>query len=103
MGRPFCIRTPPMPIPLASHSISKVFVKSGNARSGASVSLFLSSSKAFCCAFPQTNVMWTSLLLIQPLYLQQHTYKDPSQDLVPNNLTIRYFRFLELFLTYMRI
>src|SRR3954464_15350571 len=45
-----------MPIPLASHSISKVFVKFGNARSGASVSLFLSSSKAFCCAFPQTNV-----------------------------------------------
>ena len=38
--------------------------------------------------------MWTSFLLIQPLYLQQHTYKDPSQDLVPNNLTIRYFRFL---------
>ena len=25
--------------------------------------------------------------MIQPLYLQQHTYKDPSQDLVPNNLT----------------
>src|SRR3954462_11450801 len=49
------------------------------------------------------GLMWTSLLLIQPLYLQQHTYKDPSQDLVPNNLTIRYFRFLELFLTYMRI
>ena len=49
------------------------------------------------------HVMWTSLLLIQPLYLHQHTYKDPSQDLVPNNLTIRYFRFLELFLTYMRI
>src|SRR3954463_3141256 len=48
-------------------------------------------------------LMWTSLLLIQPLYLQLHTYKDPSQDLVPNNLTIRYFRFLELFLTYMRI
>src|SRR3954470_898243 len=52
---------------------------------------------------PCVFVMWTSLLLIQPLYLQQHTYKDPSQDLVPNNLTIRYFRFLELFLTYMRI
>src|SRR4051812_13233792 len=49
------------------------------------------------------KLMWTSLLLIQPLYLQQHTYKDPSQDLVPNNLSIRYFRFLELFLTYMRI
>src|SRR3954465_5297674 len=49
------------------------------------------------------NLMWTSLLLIQPLYLQLHTYKDPSQDLVPNNLTIRYFRFLELFLIYMRI
>src|SRR3954468_23052338 len=48
-------------------------------------------------------LMLTSLLLIQPLYLQLHTYKDPSQDLVPNNLTIRYFRFLELFLIYMRI
>src|SRR4051812_39339660 len=49
------------------------------------------------------SLMWTSHLLIQPLYLQLHTYKDLSQDLVPNNLTIRYFRFLKLFLTYMRI
>src|SRR3954467_13513476 len=49
------------------------------------------------------SMMWTSLLLIQPLYLKLHTYKDPSQDLVPNNLTIRDFRFLELFLIYMRI
>ena len=48
-------------------------------------------------------MMWTSHLLIQPLYLQLHTYKDLSLDLVPNNLTIKYFRFLELFLTYMRI
>src|SRR3954466_7610327 len=39
--------------------------------------------------FKKGSMMWTSLLLIQPLYLQQHTYKDPSQDLVPNNLTIR--------------
>src|SRR3954462_4597830 len=54
-------------------------------------------------AHKASTMMWISLLLIQPLYLQQHTYKDPSQDLVPNNLTIRYFRFLELFLTYMRI
>ncbi len=45
-----------MPIPLASHSISKVLVKSGNARRGASVSLFLSSSKAFYCALPHTKV-----------------------------------------------
>ncbi len=44
-----------MPIPLASHSISKVLVKSGNARRGASVSLFLSSSKAFYCALPHTK------------------------------------------------
>src|SRR3954463_14304467 len=48
-------------------------------------------------------LMWTSHLLIQPWYLQLHTYKDLSQDLVSNNLTIRYFRFLELFLTYIRI
>src|SRR3954464_13627347 len=53
--------------------------------------------------FKKGSMMWTSLLLIQPLYLQLHTHKDPSQDLVPNNLTIRYFRFLELFLIYMRV
>src|SRR3954465_4675571 len=53
--------------------------------------------------FKKGSMMWTSHLLIQPWYLQLHTYKDPSQDLVPNNLTIRYFRFLELFLIYMRI
>src|SRR3954465_13081559 len=53
--------------------------------------------------FKKGSMMWTSHLLIQPLYLQLHTYKDLSLDLVPNNLTIRYFRFLELFLTYMRI
>jgi hypothetical protein len=40
---------------------------------------------------------------IHPLYLQRNTYKDLSLELVPSNLTIRYFRFLELFLTYMRI
>jgi hypothetical protein len=49
------------------------------------------------------GMMRTSQLLIQPLYLQPHKYKDQSLELVPNNLTIRYFRFLELFLTYMRI
>jgi hypothetical protein len=32
-----------------------------------------------------------------------NTYKDLSLELVPSNLTIRYFHFLELFLTYMRI
>jgi hypothetical protein len=37
-------------------------------------------------------------LLIQPSYLQLHKY-----ELVPNNLTIRYFRFLELFVTNMRM
>ncbi|KAK1681173.1 hypothetical protein QYE76_042021 [Lolium multiflorum] len=31
----------------------------------------------------------TSHLLIQPLYLQPHKYKDQSLELVPNNLTIR--------------
>jgi hypothetical protein len=49
------------------------------------------------------SLMRTSHLLIQPLYLQQHKYNDQSLELVQNNLTIRYFRFLELFLTYMRI
>jgi hypothetical protein len=48
-------------------------------------------------------LMRTSHLLIHPLYLQRNTYKDLSLELVPSNLTIRYFRFLELFLTYMRI
>jgi hypothetical protein len=48
-------------------------------------------------------VMRTSHLLIHPLHIQQNTYKDLSLELVPSNLTIRYFRFLELFLTYMRI
>src|SRR3954468_1826494 len=72
------------------------------------------ASKLFCTEEGKGNksigargtkpyMMGTSLLLIQPLYLQLHTYKEPSQDLVPNNLTIRYFRFLELFLIYMRI
>src|SRR3954471_1532026 len=66
--------------------------------------VYCALAKAFALsAIIWLGVMWTSLLLIQPLYLQLHTYKDPSQDLVPNNLTIRYFRFLELFLTYMRI
>jgi hypothetical protein len=45
----------------------------------------------------------TSHLFIHPLHLQRNTYKDLSLELVPTNLTIRYFRFLELFLTYMRI
>jgi predicted phosphoadenosine phosphosulfate sulfurtransferase len=48
-------------------------------------------------------MMRTSHLLIHPLHLQWDTYKDLSLELVPSNLTIRYFRFLELFLTYMRI
>jgi hypothetical protein len=48
-------------------------------------------------------LMRTSHLLIHPLHLQRNTYKDLSLELVPSNLTIRYFRFLELFLTYMRI
>ncbi|KAK1608008.1 hypothetical protein QYE76_031681 [Lolium multiflorum] len=38
---------------------------------------------------PMTVVMRTSHLLIQPLYLQPHKYKDQSLELVPNNLTIR--------------
>ena len=37
------------------------------------------------------------------LHLQPHKYKDLSLELVPNNLIIRYFHFLELFFTYMRI
>jgi hypothetical protein len=53
--------------------------------------------------YPENEVMRTSHLLIQPLNLQRNTYKDPSLELVPSNLTIRYFRFMELFLTYMRI
>jgi hypothetical protein len=32
-----------------------------------------------------------------------NTYKDLSLELVPSNLTIRYLRFVEHFLTYMRI
>jgi hypothetical protein len=35
------------------------------------------------------RIMRTSHLLIQPLYLQLHKYKDQSLELVPNNLTIR--------------
>jgi hypothetical protein len=49
------------------------------------------------------RLMRTSHLLRHPLHLQRNTYKDLSLELVPSNLTIRYFRFLELFLTYMRI
>jgi hypothetical protein len=42
---------------------------------------------------------WWPLATIFSMY----KYKDLSLNLVPNNLTTRYFRFLELFLTYMRI
>jgi hypothetical protein len=49
------------------------------------------------------QLMRTSHLLIHPLHLQRNTYKDLSLELVPSNLTIMYFCFLELFLTYMRI
>jgi hypothetical protein len=48
-------------------------------------------------------MMRTSHLLIHLMHLQRNTYKDLSLELVPGNLTIRYFRFLELFLTYVRI
>jgi hypothetical protein len=51
----------------------------------------------------QEPMMRTSHLLIHPLHLQRNTYKDLSLELVPSNLAIRYFCFLELFLTYMRI
>jgi hypothetical protein len=46
------------------------------------------------------SMMRTSHLLIHTLHLQQNTYKDLSLELVPSNLTIRNFCFLELFLTY---
>jgi hypothetical protein len=49
------------------------------------------------------GMMRTSHLLIHPLHLQWSKYKDPSLELVPRNITIRYFRVLELSLSYMRI
>jgi hypothetical protein len=49
------------------------------------------------------KLMRTSHLLIHPLHLQRNIYKDLSLELVPSNLTIRYFCFLEVFITYMRI
>jgi hypothetical protein len=48
-------------------------------------------------------VMRTSHLLIHLLHLHRNTHKDLSLELMPSNLTIRYFHFLELFLTYVRI
>src|SRR3954462_2082462 len=47
--------TAPIPKPLASHSISNVFSKFGKTNNGASVSFLFSSSKACCCALPQTK------------------------------------------------
>ena len=44
-----------MPIPEASHSSSKVFVKSGKARMGASVSSSLGIEKTFSCLSPHKN------------------------------------------------
>jgi hypothetical protein len=44
------------------------------------------------------HMMRTSHLLLHPLLLQPHKCKDRSLELVPNNLIIRYFRFLELYL-----
>jgi hypothetical protein len=52
--------------------------------------------------FKKGRMMRTSHRLIQRLHLQPQ-WKDLSQELVHVNLTIRYFRFLELFLTYMNI
>jgi hypothetical protein len=53
--------------------------------------------------FMKGSMMRISHLLIHPLHLQRSKYKDLSLELVPSNLTIRYFCFLELSLTYMRI
>src|SRR6266508_3710925 len=47
--------TPPMPMPLASHSSSKVLSKSGSCSSGACVSFDLRASKACCCTGPHRN------------------------------------------------
>jgi hypothetical protein len=41
--------------------------------------------------FKKGSMMRTSHLLIHPLHLQRNKYKDLSLELVPSNLTIRYF------------
>src|SRR3954470_10250344 len=93
-----------MDFPLIPARVWKMFERWSSFSLAWVVKTLLTTSDGLAsCSHTRSSLMWTSLLLIQPLYLQQHTYKDPSQDLVPNNLTIRYFRFLELFLTYMRI
>jgi hypothetical protein len=76
------------------------FEEGGNDRAGMHEEVLSTPQKIISW---DANLMRTSHLLIQPIYLQPHKYKDRSLELVPNNLTIRYFRFLELFLTYMRI
>jgi hypothetical protein len=48
------------------------------------------------------SMMRISHLLIHLLHLQRSIYKELSLELMPSNLTISYFRFLELSLTYMR-
>jgi hypothetical protein len=40
---------PPIPIPLASYSISNVISKSGSARVGVVVNYVINSSNVFCC------------------------------------------------------
>src|SRR6187399_325563 len=52
-GFPSCINTPPNPIPLASHSSSKVLVKSGSWSKGACVNLSFNNRECFfLCSTP---------------------------------------------------
>ena len=53
MGFLYCNKTPPNPIPLASHSSSKVFLKLGSWRRGACANLSFKMLKEFSCALPQ--------------------------------------------------
>ena len=55
MGLPSCIKTAPIPFPQASHSIIKVFVKSGVARTGARHIASLRCSKALVASGVHEN------------------------------------------------
>jgi len=52
MGLPFCIKTPPIPIPLASHSILKDLLKSGKASNGDEVKQFFTLEKISLMTYP---------------------------------------------------
>jgi len=57
MGRSFCIKTALIPILEASHSISKVLLKSGKDSNGAEINFDFNKLKILSCSSPYLNLM----------------------------------------------